>query len=157
MLESILTATTCGETCWSAREEICRCSCGGKNHGCLKTEGGTRPVRMAKLDGVMYELRAAGPDGMYGQASLINKAAGPKYTMHGYTHTWYYNDKGAPARVKRATKDQVAKWPELESFRQEMETLKLAGDIFKVWRVWPYLLWVKSEKQLGIESKPEVV
>jgi hypothetical protein len=51
----ILTGSTCGDACWHAREEICRCSCGGANHGCLNV-GGDRPQRTARIDGEFYEL-----------------------------------------------------------------------------------------------------
>lgn len=52
---SILTAHTCGDACWHAREEICRCSCGGANHGILN-RGGAAPKRTCKIDGQFYEL-----------------------------------------------------------------------------------------------------
>lgn len=58
-LMAILTSTTCGEPCWHAREEVCRCSCGGRNHGCL-ANGGARPQRTAKIDGHRYKLSAVG-------------------------------------------------------------------------------------------------
>jgi len=57
---SVLTSQTCGEPCWHAKEEVCRCSCGGKNHGCLLIPGGTKPERTAKIDGVPYRLLAVG-------------------------------------------------------------------------------------------------
>ena len=59
-LFAILTGTTCGDACWHAREQICRCSCGGANHGIL-TQGGTQPVRGGKIDGNAYELVAVIP------------------------------------------------------------------------------------------------
>ena len=34
-----LTEATCGFNCWLAKEHICRCSCGGKNHGIMLKEG----------------------------------------------------------------------------------------------------------------------
>lgn len=57
---AVLTSQTCGEPCWHAREEVCRCSCGGKNHGCLLTADGARPQRMAKIDGHRYKLAGVG-------------------------------------------------------------------------------------------------
>lgn len=38
MLEALYTEHTCGDACWHAHEDICRCSCGGRNHGCLRKE-----------------------------------------------------------------------------------------------------------------------
>lgn len=73
---SILTSQTCGEPCWHAREEICRCSCGGKNHGCL-THGGERPERHAKIDGIPYKLAGVGPSqSLRADADKINCEAG---------------------------------------------------------------------------------
>lgn len=57
---AILTGTTCGDACWHAREDICRCSCSGKNHGIL-TQGGTAPVRNSKVQGEFFELVAVIP------------------------------------------------------------------------------------------------
>lgn len=54
-LQSILTGSTCGFACWQANEEVCRCSCGGANHGILRL-GGVQPQRTAKIDGQFYEL-----------------------------------------------------------------------------------------------------
>ena len=51
----MITGSTCGDGCWHAREDICRCSCGGKNHGIL-TQGGTAPVRNSKVKGEFFEL-----------------------------------------------------------------------------------------------------
>ena len=39
-----MTGSTCGEACWRALEDVCRCSCGGRNHGC-DNDGTARPYR----------------------------------------------------------------------------------------------------------------
>ncbi len=57
---AILTSSTCGDGCWHAREDVCRCSCAGKNHGIL-TQGGTAPVRNSKVKGEFFELVAVIP------------------------------------------------------------------------------------------------
>lgn len=76
---AILTTQTCGDACWHAREDICRCSCGGRNHGCLRTGKGTRPERTSKIDGEMYRLKAVGHySDLKGNASEINRLAGFK-------------------------------------------------------------------------------
>jgi hypothetical protein len=46
-LFAIMTEATCGEACWSAKEEVCRCSCGGKNHGIYKTDDLQRALHNA--------------------------------------------------------------------------------------------------------------
>lgn len=75
----ILTDQTCGEACWHARDEICRCSCGGKNHGILRGKDGVQPRRTAKIAGIMYLLEAVGMfDELYGKAEEINRQAGYK-------------------------------------------------------------------------------
>lgn len=66
---------TCGEACWHAREEVCRCSCGGKNHGCLRAgaEGAAEPERTCRINGVRYKLAAVGLHGdLMGEAGKIN-------------------------------------------------------------------------------------
>lgn len=129
---AILTETTCSEACWMAREDVCRCSCNGKNHGCLKTKNGVRPTRMSKINGVRYELKAVGLwRKVYTGVQTINRAA-PKRRVGTYEYNWYMTDKGAPARMKRATSEQVAKWEELKSY------LDAGGNR-------PYMLWVRVE------------
>lgn len=52
------TNQTCGESCWKAKEDICRCECGGKNHGIHLT--GQNGIRASKIGGVRYELVGVG-------------------------------------------------------------------------------------------------
>lgn len=74
-----LTSQTCGEPCWHAREEICRCSCGGRNHGCLTHADGIAPDRTAKIDGERYKLIAVGNyRDLLPEAHAVNNAAGWK-------------------------------------------------------------------------------
>jgi hypothetical protein len=49
---------TCSEACWYAREELCKCSCGGKNHGILLQANGERPVRTCTIAYQRYRLHA---------------------------------------------------------------------------------------------------
>lgn len=148
-LVAFLTEATCGEACWEAREDICRCSCGGENHGCMRDTTGKRPERTAKIDGYRYVLKAADVSGIYAQARKINDAAGP-YRVEPYTAIDYHEDgtqtkvakeyryfytetmKGAPARRKPATREQIARWPELAAWRDDL-------------RSKPYLLWVRED------------
>ena len=136
-LVAFLSEHTCGEACWSAREDICHCSCGGKNHGCMRDADGVRPVRTAKIDGYRYELRAVGYREVATDAEAINRAAGYREVVTVtptlvYHYTWSETDPGAPARLKFATKDQVTRWPELSAYRGEDMT----------WNR-PYLLWTR--------------
>lgn len=135
-MENVLTDATCSEACWHAREEVCRCSCGGKNHGCLKVEGGSRPDRTARIDGVRYVLKAFGP-GVEAEARQINESVGIKFygaatarVHYGYTPL---------AIIRKATAAQVAKWPELASERERTK------DMFRFqYAAATYLLWVRE-------------
>lgn len=124
---AILTSTTCGEPCWHAREEVCRCSCGGRNHGCLLSDNGERPKRTAKIDGVRYNLVGVGTFAdLSEQAKELNAV---QFRMvdkparlesggwHQYYYTWSETDSGAPARLKTATPQQLDKWAELSGWR----------------------------------------
>jgi len=74
---AIFTSQTCGEACWHAREDVCRCSCGGRNHGCLRNGSGARPERTSRISGIMYRLRAVGKHrDIYADACEINRLAG---------------------------------------------------------------------------------
>jgi hypothetical protein len=150
MVLAILTSHTCGEACWEAREDICRCSCGGKNHGCLRVNGGARPERNSRIDGHAYKLIAVGRYlDLAPEARKINYAAGWKaidkpylvtaenaYLPDGkpywrqYRYHWEATDHGAPARLKSATASQ-RNWQELSGWREHRHDL--------------YLLWQRLE------------
>jgi len=136
---------TCGEACWQAREDICRCSCGGKNHGCMRSPDGIRPTRTAKIDGYRYELKAIGRE-LYDEAKAINDASGPRQVCGPYIYEWRDNDFGAPARLKTATQSQVNSWPELAAYRDMIPETWSKNNPHKCWIHWPglpSLLWVK--------------
>ena len=121
LLMAILTATTCGATCWYAKEDICRCSCHGSNHGCMLDEDNPQPERTSKIDGTMYRLEAVGSYttinnlaakalGTLGWKRINSKTFYTDGTPYHYPH--YANDKGSAIRVKSAT-DSQKKWPEV--------------------------------------------
>lgn len=143
-IKSFWSDITCGESCWSAREEVCRCSCGGANHGITKRGGSA--VRTAKIDGYKYKLLAVGKrKDVYGQGEAIlneigfkavNHYTGTSYEngkevqkRHTYHYKWSLTDKGSPARIKYATKAQLEKWKELEPFKNASRF----DDISLVW------------------------
>ena len=132
MVEAVLTGTTCGEGCWFAREKVCRCSCGGKNHGCLLKDGAEKPVRNSKIDGEHYELAAVGCyRDLYRQALELLRAEPPQKTRWaGLTIRWTATEKGSPVRLKSATKQQKESWKEVKNSGAQ----------------YPYLLW-KSTQQ----------
>jgi hypothetical protein len=180
---SVWADITCGEPCWHAREDECRCSCGGKNHGCLRVEGAEQPTRTAKIGGERYELLAVGARrDIIGQAQQINgqqfrsidraecvigntsrnekgerfsesdiedaRAKGIAVWWNQYHYAWSETDDGAPARVKYASKDQIAKWPELAGYRD-------SRDVCLLWKritMPPAPATLRIDKQTGQPS-----
>ncbi len=121
-----LTEQTCGEACWHAKEDICRCSCGGSNHGCLRDASGAQPVRSAKIDGYMYQLQGVGADDLDKIGDNMNKDSGLYIRNYGSDSINYsYNSarsrdkmyRGSPAKARYATESQIEKWPELSQWR----------------------------------------
>ena len=127
----LMTAATCGDACWHAREDICRCSCGGKNHGCLRDANGVKPVRTARIDGVMRRLAGVG-NGVGEEAQRLNMLANEHYKYAADCRDRCF--ARIPARIRCATRAQIAKWPELTAYRE-----------LKPWERRPYLLWIKVE------------
>jgi hypothetical protein len=133
MVEAILTSTTCGEACWYARETICRCSCGGRNHGCLLEDAAERPARTSRIHGFLYSLKAIGHYGdLARQADADLKLAGPKNPGGAYKYYWRATDPGSPVYLKAATAQQLASWKELNGMQRGT-----------------YLLWVRVEKAVA--------
>ncbi len=122
-VQAILSEITCGEACWCAQGDICRCSCGGKNHAILRTPEGVQPIRTSKIDGHRYELLAVGKRyDLYPEIDRLMKALPLKATDKvtetlTYTYRWQYTDKGSPIRVKYATAIQAEHWKELTQFK----------------------------------------
>ena len=111
----IETATTCGAACWYAREEVCRCSCHGANHGVLLM-GGEQPRRNCRIQDQRYVL------GMVGSYSECEKAmrdfgyseAAKTFRTTSYGYSYFRSgEPGAPMWRKVANDSQIAKWPEL--------------------------------------------
>lgn len=134
-LVAFFTDSTCGEACWGAREEVCRCECGGKNHG-IQLRGGSG-VRACKINGRRYELVAVGThQELFKQAQEMLRVkaieSGKAWEENGETKTisTYGNSAGkvvrwmppvrldsiAPFELKYATLSQCLKWKELEYF-----------------------------------------
>lgn len=172
-LAAVFTDHTCGEACWEAREPECRCACAGRNHGCMRVEGSVQPERTAKIDGLRYVLKATcvtgtrtadrfedsakrAHDALYDEAMRLNLLYGGRvYKGKPDWRSWDTNVKGAPARIRNASKSQFTNWPELASYRETIATIRAAGgfcpnDIFEA---WPQLLWVRED----IAQKEETI
>jgi hypothetical protein len=136
---AFLTETTCGEACWHAKEDICRCCCGGKNHGILLTPDGVQPTRNSKIDGYRYELLAVGfRNEIIDQCRDLMNSLPPRKIDRvtdtlTYTYKWQETDKGSPYRLKYATPQQCMLWQELSAYKDmERRDFILQG---------PSLLW----------------
>ena len=124
MAIGIMTNRTCDAACWWAREEVCRCGCGGANHGILRVEGAEQPTRTKRIKRVQLELAAVAEGFGGGHDKARELAEG----------TWVGNT-AAPGKVvtlQAASKAQIAKWPELADY-----------DAASVndYRKRPYLVW----------------
>lgn len=76
---------TCGEACWGAKEDICRCFCRGRNHGITRT-GATAPVRQCRKGMWQHRLTAVCS---YGEAQrLVYDALAAWTREHGYGEPW---------------------------------------------------------------------
>lgn len=121
LLQSFWSDITCGAACWEAREDVCRCSCGGKNHG-IHRRGGTAE-RTAKIDGLRYTLLGVGTHrDLLEDAEKINgEIVVSKYWDYSYrsfkVHRYDEKERGAAARLKYATDAQIEKWAELAAFK----------------------------------------
>ena len=93
---------TCGDHCWHAREDECKCSCGGKNHGILRN-GGAMPKRTRKMAGKFYELMEIGRAREIDQRRLD--------LTRECNHHWLFDPHG-PYLAKPIT-DAQRRWPEV--------------------------------------------
>ena len=110
---AIITGHTCGEACWHAREEVCRCSCGGANHGILNTCDGTRPQRTAKIGGQFYELVAVcNARESYAEEKRIMAERFPNLDCWAYGD--FREEKYMPVLVRKISESQ-SKWPEVKA------------------------------------------
>lgn len=125
---NILTDTTCGESCWHAREDVCRCSCGGRNHGVLLDANGERPIRSCKINGMRYTLFAVGPRAEI--RDQLENIMGPRYNYNEYY-------RGDDYVEKYATPQQAAHWAELSQYR-ELET-------YDWYKIAPTLAWQRAD------------
>jgi hypothetical protein len=96
---------------------------------------GERPLRTAKINGKFHTLKAVGLQGnVHHEAVAINEAAGITFVFADSAR-----DMDAPAKTRKASASQIARWPELSQYR---ELDKLPS--YEQYRNAPYLLWVKQ-------------
>jgi len=147
MLEALYTEQTCGDACWHAREDVCRCSCGGKNHGCLRTEDGEQPNRTRRIKDMMYQLVAVSPSPETCTAAIDayhpidelhrkieQKAIDTGRCTYGdINYAEGYRMKCLPCYTKTATEGEMKRWPELAAWRDNTHWFK------------PLTLWVRVD------------
>lgn len=98
---------TCSFACWDAREDVCRCLCGGANHGINRKEESVQPKHTMRVKRNLYELRAVSSHYWAAEeAARELRRNAPRIHQFGYK----YLDKDA-AISKSATPSQLA-WPE---------------------------------------------
>lgn len=125
-LVAILTGHTCGEACWHAREDICRCSCGGKNHGILNN-GQPRPERTCKKAGKFYVLAGVAPDWRAGD-KMVKEIIGESFPGLDYNGYGEYGEcLTMPVLSRKASANQL-KWPEVSAIESNR-------DKYLIWRL----------------------
>lgn len=138
---AVLTDRSCGEACWHAKEDVCRCECGGANHGILLKDGAEQPVRHSKIDGVAYELIAIGNyRTINSQFYDMVRTYPPKRTVQyiegkDFHYYWESSDYNSPLKMKAASRAQCVLWSELSAYKGLSN--------FEFYQQKPYLLWRK--------------
>ena len=158
---AILTTQTCGEPCWHAREEICRCSCGGRNHGCLRSGTGQAPERTSKIDGYVYRLKAIGRyTDIVADAVELNRLAGwksvdkPSLVIDGMSKSWTPEEITAARLLGREMWWSQYKYTWATTDHGAPARLKTASKSQRNWKElsgWKdesgvYLLWERMDK-----------
>lgn len=135
MPAGIITDATCGPICWAAREDTCRCSCGGARHGVLLAQDGAEsPRRECRIDGVRYVLAAVGVTNpfrrwLHEQRDVLRERHG--VDSYGYRYI--------PANL---TVERLATQAQVDSDRWPEVTLVGWADGRTV---RPYLYWVRED------------
>ncbi len=124
-----LTTTTCAANCWLAKEDVCRCMCGGANHGALLIDGTEQPTRTMSRQGRRFELVALHGNWLDANRDRDNtsKAFNEEHNLQ-----WFNGHNTESALMMHVSKSQ-RKWPEVRNFLAEESNL----DAYLVWRkIW---------------------
>ena len=123
---AILTSHTCGDACWHAREDVCRCSCGGVNHGILNA-GGSRPERTSRKDGKLYVLAGVAPS--YNSAEImVNQLITDNFPgLDIYAYGDYRDELTTPILIRKASESQL-RWEEVAAIQSDQPK-------YLVWRL----------------------
>lgn len=142
MVQATQTDQTCGAACWYAQERVCRCSCGGRAHGCMvdAADNAYTPRRNCRIKGARYVMGTVGSRwaldrlgrtwrGRMYQDTCVMQPNG--LLSAGDTSLIVQNDVNAVTWLRVATPAEVAAWPELAQFVGE--------------RRRPNILWVRMD------------
>lgn len=153
-MTGIFALVACGPACWEAKDDLCKCSCGGKNHGMHrhKRPGFEKLKRQMVYQGFIFELADVSepeetgkdregaalvrPVGLGDKAQEINKAAGIRFL---FAHTAREHFGEFPIAITRpVTEAQIKKWPELAKWRNvSPHSFALYGR--------PSIMWVRRD------------
>ena len=112
---TILSGHTCGEACWHARDEVCRCSCGGANHGILNN-GSVRPERTSKKDGHFYIIAGIAPS--YREANkMLTEYLSEHFPGIDLCAYGNYRDMSTMPVISRKASASQLKWPEVQAIQ----------------------------------------
>ena len=111
MRHAVTTLSTCNEACWEAREDICRCMCGGANHGLLRRDPtAPKPPRTKRRYSARFKLVAV-IDGWLAAENYAEEHHG----RDKLTRLWdHHTPAMGSVHVAAAGKSQL-KWPEFQS------------------------------------------
>ena len=140
-----MTIATCNIACWMAREEDCRCSCGGVGHGVLLA-GGEQPRRNRLIKGVRYVL--AGVTTGWGEDPLRDWFRADRAAILAEFGTKRWDGSLSPylpgnfSVNSRASESQSRTWPEA----RPVERVRFAGTAYESTSlVRPYLHWIRQD------------
>ncbi len=139
----------CGPDCWEARNDICRCSCGGRNHGIKRRTPTCQEVplrRQMVWEDFLWELvkvsvpvpvggEVCAPSKFDDEAQAANRAAGIPF-LYAHTARKFYGGDFPVAHVRPFTDAQIAKWTELAAWRgpKAEASMALYGKPVGLWR-----------------------
>ena len=138
-LIAILTEATCGEACWTAVHDVCRCSCGGANHG-IRQRGG-EAERTCKVGSNRYRLIAVMTEAerpyTVARELIMERQADQSPLNLALRSRW-----GPPnvIAVEPATRAQE-KWPELAVHAGWREPRPDDGARLDIMARRPHLIW----------------
>lgn len=141
---------TCGDHCWHAREEICRCSCGGVNHGILKDPNNKIPQRTRRIGTTFYVLEAV-VEGSRTADEYIKEWYAEHDLRQPFSHSLKPNWGPSPLMgYAYPSKSQMEKWVEVAPFKN----WRSKGNCLAEARQYePVLIWKQQNPDIESSRK----